>query len=155
MGYGYAFDFLTGKVRTESVISWTGLKDDTNATFQQTIGHMYQSGVENIDAYSFIDFKAEDIEFDQRNVKPESLYDKFIVPHGSCRLYVGKPWDLMQFSLGDKSAEYNVFISDSAASNNFQVVCYVLCCSECKILWSSSLKLLLILMSIKLKSKSR
>ena len=123
MGYGYSFDFLTGNVLTESVISWTGLRNGKNVTFQHSIGHMFQSDVENIDAYSFIDVKAEAIEFDQRNVNPETLHDKFIVPHGGCRLYVGKPWDLMQFSFADKSAEYNVFISDSAASNNFQVVC--------------------------------
>ena len=61
----------------------------------------------------------------KKNYRKEfsNLTERFLLPHGLCKVYVGKPMYNMWFTVEDdeEANEYVLYIADASASNAFTV----------------------------------
>ena len=106
IGYTGNSNFFSGQTTNESVLSFTGMHG--NMTFNEILNHVYTPYLENIE---FVSTKG--------NISNRLLY-----PLGLCKVYEGaptKPYFNITFKNHEQMPDYNIFISDPAAENSFQL----------------------------------
>ena len=106
IGYTGNSNFFSGNTTNESVLSFTGMHG--NMTFNESLNHVYTPYLENIE---FVSTKG--------NISNRLLY-----PLGLCKVYEGaptKPYFNITFKNHEQMPDYNIFISDPAAENSFQL----------------------------------
>ena len=120
----YASVYLTGMTSNASVLSWNGIQGKD--TLNNTLKTIFRSGTENIGA-PVEEFTARScIISGAQNChvkKFGNLTERFLIPHGLCKVYIGMPFHNMWFTVADDGAvgEYVLFIADVSASNAFTV----------------------------------
>ena len=100
-------EYLAGITTNQTVLSWTGLNE--TRTFEETLHLLHNS---------------TDITFNSSLPAPLSgtISTKFILPHGLCRVFEGKPASKMIIKLDPKEmAPHMIFISDPILTTSFQL----------------------------------
>ena len=90
-----------------------------------TLNTIYRSGIENIGVMEDESIKRSCKISGGQNCRKEFGYltERFLLPHGLCKVYVGKPLYNMWFTVEDdeEANEYVLYIADASASNTFMV----------------------------------
>ena len=97
--------YLSGQSRNKTILTWTGLNG--NLSFKETFDHMYRSSVNNIVI----------------SATNGSITDRILVPHGTCKVFEGKPPHYVSiiFTTIKEYSNYFIFVSDPSAAANFQL----------------------------------
>ena len=105
-------------------LSYSMIWDNTLIVKSKTVV-LHRSDLENIDLDVKETYERSCMISGSSNcsIDLKSLTEELIMPHGICKVYRGKPQQNMWFSIrsGQDTSEYDIFISDSASSNSFQV----------------------------------
>ena len=120
--------YLTGMMSNASVLSWDGIHEE--ATMNNTLKTIHRSGIENIGVMEDESIIRSCKISEGKNCRQEfgNLTERFLLPHGLCKVYVGKPLYNMWFTVQDdeETHEYVLYIADASASNTFTVY-YLIC----------------------------
>ena len=103
LGYDWSRDYMAGKSRNRTILTWIGIHG--NLSFNEAYNHLYRSSLDNIHI----------------NSTNESLSNRILVPHGTCKVFEGKPPNFVKINISTEYAEYFVFVSDSTSATNFQL----------------------------------
>ena len=112
LGYNWAADFLTGKTKNSTILSWTGIL--RNSTFNETFNYLYTPDLQNID------FKFTTGNFD---ITTGDIMNRFLIPLGMCKVFVGNPTGPIKVSIKSNGeiSEYSFYLSDPVATDLFQL----------------------------------
>ena len=86
LGYDWSRDYMAGRSRNRTILTWIGVHG--NLSFNEAYNHLYRSRLNNIDI----------------NSTNESLSNRILVPHGTCKDIEGKPPDIARMIIATVDA---------------------------------------------------
>ena len=103
LGYTTQSDFLAGKNRNTSILSWNG-QATANLTFQKTLDYLYKSD-------------DSDIILDIGNFTTQ-----FLMPYGFCKVYIGELKQFIEVKIISSvdNIEHYIFVSDPTITSHVQ-----------------------------------
>ena len=94
--------FVKGELQDTNLISWSGPYG--NMTFNETLNSLFNPGLEDI--------------YFGKNIG--IVENKFLLPHGVCKVFQGNPGKCIAIDLAERS-DYTVTITDPAAAVHFRL----------------------------------
>ena len=99
LGYFRSTEYFVGNSSTQDIWTWNGLSG--NRTANETMNYIYKSNLENI----------------QFRLKNDNITNRFLLPHGKCKILEDKPKRRFIVDLHGKGdpTKYFIFVVDPAS----------------------------------------